>query len=183
MRTTLRTSALLIAAALILTGCSGGPDVLEEAEIAPATGPVISGNGYSFTAPEDWEQADASIAPGTDVVVWDTAETGDFSDNANVVISPAGLVDLERVEQATAAELEEHGAEHVTIKDRLTLNGVEHTHVAARMTEQGITYVAEQFALNSDSQTYLVTFSFDESVPEANRIELAKSVLVTWSFD
>ncbi len=187
MRSTLRTSALAVVVALLLTGCSAQPQTQEDAPavsgIAPASGPVVSGDGYSFNAPEGWEETDPSGAPGTDVIAWDANPEGDFADNVNVVISPAGLVPLDAVEAGTVQELEAVGAENITVKDRLTLNGAELTHLAASMTVQGLTYQAEQFAINSDSQTYLITFSFRESVPESERVELAESVLVTWSFD
>lgn len=198
MHKILRASALIAASALLLTGCvsvtlPGGsttaptstptdapPTSETPAGVSAASGPVISGTGYSFNAPEGWVSGNA--AQGTDVVALDPQPVDGFTVNVNVVISPLGLVDLGRVESSSKQELEAYGATDVVVHDRAMLGGKEFTHVSAGMNVQGIDYLVEQFAVNSSSQTYIFTFSYPPSVTQTERVDTATSVLLTMSF-
>lgn len=216
MPKTLRASALVVAAVLLLAGCStaiptttdptptatGGsvepsqsatpsaePTPTEQApaesDVTPASGPLVSGDGFTFHAPEGWSQASSTDAAtyGVHVLVMGPPTRPNFTDNLNVVPSPMGMVPLDLIESATLAELEAFGAEDVVIHDRVTLGGNVFTHVTAGMDVQGLKYMTEQFAVNSPDQTYITSFSFDPSVPQSERVALAHSVLSTWSFE
>lgn len=195
MRRLLPTSALVLAASLALVGCSlpggdapNGPEeqVSEEQvsaglDATPASGPLVSGTGYTLNAPEGWLQTDE--VAGTDVVVVDQVAVDGFAANLNVVVSPAGLISLDTYETAGIAELEAYGATDIVVNDRFELDGVEVGHVSGAMSAQGMTYRSEQYAINSDDQTYILSFAFNDSVASGDRIALAETVLVTWSFD
>ncbi len=203
MRALRPASALIVAVALVLTGCSalgiGGGDRPATANpstpsgqdtgtpttpgAGPATGTLITGTGYSFRVPEGWAEADASLAPGADVLVMNTRSSAQFTDSINVLLSPAGLVPLALLEQATRGELEGIGARDVMVGDRVRTGGNEFTHISAFMTLNTLNYQVEQFAVNSNSQTYLITFAFSPSVTEQERMEVATSTLATWSFN
>lgn len=198
MRRLLPASALAVTMSLLLAGCvsaavgdpTGTPSdpgasaqaTRDEPDVAPAAGDTVTGDGYSYVIPEGWQVADASVAPMSDTMAYDPADADGFADNVNVVISPSGLVPPDTLETAGAAELKSYNATDIVVEDRVSLNGDEATHMAAAMTQQGTTYLIEQFGINSDTQTYIVTFSFSETVAAADREALAMSVLVTWSF-
>ena len=197
--------AAAVLAALVLTGCApaqtdeadtgtsategtgaestAGTDAEsgDETDAEPAAGDVIDGDGYSLTVPEGWMQV-AQAPTGADVAAMDSNDADGFADNLNVVISPAGLVSLDVVEQAGPAEIEAAGGTDVVVGERITAAGNEIAHVTANATAQGVDYVVEQYALSSTDQTYLVTFSFSPEVPQSDRVALAESVLATWAW-
>jgi len=150
--------------------------------VAPATGSVVSGDGYSYTIPVGWAQQDAALAPGTDTVAADGAPTGPFANNVNVVLSPAGAFTPDNVEAAAGNELETAGATEVQVLDRVTVAGEETAHVTAVMTVSDLTYRIHQYYVTSDDQTYVVTFSAAVDVPDEEMISTAESVLATWTW-
>jgi len=153
-----------------------------DAGVAPATGSVVSGDGYSYTIPVGWAQQDAALAPGTDTVAADSAPTGPFANNVNVVLSPAGAFTPDNVEAAAGNELETAGATEVQVLDRVTVAGEETAHVTAVMTVSDLTYRIHQYYVTSDDQTYVVTFSAAVDVPDEEMISTAESVLATWTW-
>lgn len=156
-------------------------------EVSELTAPAATGEtferiGYSFTAPEGWEELTEGITEaGLDIAVADVNDTDGFADNINVVVSPAGSVTPDQVESAGVAELETAGAVEVTVMDRVMVAGSESAHLSAGMTAEDVEYQIEQFHVTPGDQTFVVTFSFSPSVSEADRNELAQSVLATWS--
>jgi hypothetical protein len=191
---TLTVSALALTVTLTLVGCSAGDSTSGSSsdsssssshtiDAAPATGPTIEGDGYSYAVPEGWEQQDSSVAPGTDTVALDGTATGDFATNVNVLLSPAGLITPDDVEALAADELEGSGATDVELLDRVTIAGSESAHVTAVLTATGVTYRIHQYYVSDDAQTYVVTFSAsDELVSDADAVAIAESVLATWTF-
>lgn len=194
-----RYSVLAIAAAIALAGCSSpspesnpttaaapsasAPSAApSEPGVEPASGTTIKGNGYSFTAPKGWEVPDDEKPAGVDTVVADLNDTDGFSDNMNVLLSPAGEVTPDQVESQGPAELEGAGATKVIKRDRLTIAGSESAHLSAVFSAQGKTYQVEQFYATHSGQTYIASFSFSPSVSEADRNSLAASVLQTWDW-
>jgi hypothetical protein len=142
----------------------------------------VSGDGYSYTIPVGWAQQDAALAPGTDTVAADSAPTGPFGNNVNVVLSPAGAFTPDNVEAAAGNELETAGATEVEVLDRVTVAGEETAHVTAVMTVSDLTYRIHQYYVTSDDQTYVVTFSAAVDVPDEESISTAESVLATWTW-
>lgn len=147
-----------------------------------ATGTTFEGTGYSFTAPEGWEEFTEGVAEaGLDIAVADANDTDDFADNINVVVSPAGSVTPDQAESVGVAELEGAGDFEVSVEDRVMVAGAESAHLSAAVTPQGVDYQIEQFYVTPADQTFVVTFSFSPTVSEADRNDVAESVLVTWS--
>lgn len=192
-------AAVLLLAALALGGCaapaasSGGvaeatPEATRTSSAAtldaePATGDLITGDGYSYTVPEGWavpEQEVSGFAPDTYVV--DLQDADGFADNVNVIASPAGLLSADRVEEAGVSELEAAGATAIEVKDRVLVAESEAVHVTASIETAGTAYALEQYYVSDDDQTYIVTFSFSESLAAADRDAIAGSVLVTWAW-
>jgi hypothetical protein len=198
---TLAVSVLALTLAVGLAGCASEPATSDssgndssspresvapsqpaESAAAPATGANVAGDGYSFAAPEGWIEQDNSVAPGTDTVAVDSAPTGPFASNVNVVLSPAGAFTPDEVEAAAGTELETSGATDVSILDRLTVAGSESAHITAVMSINGLTYRIHQYYVTNEDQTYIVTFSTDESVPDEDATGIAESVLATWTW-
>ncbi|MFK0401964.1 hypothetical protein ACIQTT_06510 [Microbacterium sp. NPDC090225] len=204
MRTPLRSAALLVAAALTLTGCStlipteqetsGSSSQAEtetgteettagELDAAPATGATIAGDGYTFKAPTGWDDPQQEI-PGfdPDSFAANLQDTDGFADNVNVLKSPVGVVTPDQVETLGLKELETVGATDVVVHDRVVVAGSESAHISAAMSSEGVSYVVDQYYVSSADQTYVVTFSFSDTVPAAERQQIAESVLVTWAW-
>jgi hypothetical protein len=174
-------AAVLLAASLVLAGCTAAPQspaITAEA----AAGDVISGTGYSFAVPEDWGVPDPIAGFDPDALAADLDDTDGFADNVNVILSPAGEVTPEQVESAGVDELEGAGAKDVTVRDRVTIAGGESAHLSATLESQGVEYAIEQFYTTGDGQTYVVTFSFSPTVSQADRDALTDSVLTTWTW-
>jgi hypothetical protein len=174
--------------ALALAGCSSGASTVSPASepsaiaAAPATGPTISGSGYSFVAPDGWSVPDDMAVPGLDVIVADLTDADGFADNINVVLSPAGLLTPDQVESAGAKELEGGGASDVETLDRLMVADAESVHLSAGFPSGAEVNPIEQFYFSDDAQTYIVTFSFSATVPQSDRVALSESVLATWAW-
>lgn len=203
MRSPLPTAAaVLLVASLALTGCSspkaepstptGGqsaepstPSAPDSSglDAAPATGETITGDGYTYVVPEGWAVPDQEV-PGfsPDTLAANGQDTDGFADNVNVLKSPAGLVTPDLVESAGVTELEGAGATDITVNDRVTIAGSESAHLSASMSSEGAIYGVEQYYVSTDDQTYIVTFSFSDTVAPDERQDVAESVLVTWTW-
>lgn len=187
---------LLLATALVLTGCSvtappapqGGTGTETETDApstgaAAATGELISGTGYTFNVPEDWGTPDQTPAGyNPDAFAVDLDDNDGFTDNVNVIISPAGTITADQVEDLGVSELEDAGAENVETRPRVDVAGEESAHLTAQFSQSGSTYQIDQYYPTHDGQTYVVTFSFSTDVPEGDREELAESVLASWTW-
>lgn len=208
MKRTLALTALALGTLLTVSGCSApaSSDDTEEPtssasaetgtetetetetetdapEAAPADGETLEGDGYSYAVPAGWTvPGDGSDAFGTDTMAADTEDTDGFADNVNVVLSPAGAVSADQVETAGKTELESVGATEVTVQERLTVADSETAHLSASLGAEGVSYLVEQYYLTNDDQTYVITFSFSDTVSDDDRTALADSVLATWTW-
>ena len=190
-------AALTLIAVLGLAGCSSGdpssePSSASEAPAtdAPATpaaeaaaGDTITGTGYSFAVPEDWGDPGAIEGFDPDSLAADLDDADGFADNVNVILSPAGVVTADQVETAGVTELEDAGAADVTVEPRLTVAGSEAAHLSAMFSSGDVSYAVEQYYLNSDDQTYIVTFSFSPEVADADRAAVSDAVLASWAWE
>lgn len=202
MRTlTRRVAALAIVSTLTLAGCGGSDDAPSVDDLSssttadptadptdgaePASGKTIEGTGYSFSLPEGWDVPSQSI-PGTgqtDAFAADLTDDDGFADNVNVIrLDPAPLDDLDQLEKALVTEIEGAGSKNVRIGDRATIDGVEAVHIDSELTQQGATYQAEQYNAIRDGISYVVTFSFSDTVSQQDRDDLAASVLAGWAW-
>jgi hypothetical protein len=191
---TRRVAALAIVSTLTLAGCggsdSGGDDSpsSDKTSAAPAPeveapdGDTISGDGFEFVVPQGWQDAKASL-PSALAVAVDSTDTDGFSDNVNVMADNTVVgIDRDKLEDAVEKVLSGVKATDIEIKDPVEIAGEEAVHVGARFDLNGIKYLTEQYAVGHDDKGYVVTFSFSESVPEADRVERAASVLSSWTW-
>ncbi|MFB8891286.1 MULTISPECIES: hypothetical protein [Microbacterium] len=208
---TTTSAALLVSAALLLAGCGGQPGdtaasgdagassapssssssssapAASAPDVAPASGEMITGTGYSFSVPEGWAIPEQEL-PGmeqVDVFVADLSDpSATFADNVNVVLSPAPqAISADDVEKYGVEELEgQAGATDVTVQERTSIAGGESAHITASVTQQDVTYNVDQFYPSHDDQTYVVTFSFSPDVSEADRAAVYDAVLASWAW-
>lgn len=204
---TRRVAALALASTLTLAGCGGsdgGSDDTPDTDTSSSTtdapdddtdreggdsdqadGNDIQGTGYSFSLPDGWEVPTQDI-PGTeqtDSFAADLTDDDGFADNVNVIrIDPAPVDDLDQLEDALKAELEGAGAKDVTVRDRIEVDGEEAVRVASSQDQQGATYLTEQVNAIHDGVSYVITFSFSDSVSEGDRDDVAESILDTWKW-
>lgn len=183
-------AALVLVSSLLLGGCAASAEPTDDAgasdapAVEPAAGETITGDGYSYVVPEGWEDASGNpgAGAGIDSIAADLTDTDGFADNVNVVKSPAGEVTADVVETIGVDELEGAGAAEVTVHDRLQIAGSESAHVSAVMSSGGSEYLIDQYYVTQNGQTYIVTFSFSDTVSAADRDEIAASVLATWAW-
>jgi hypothetical protein len=191
----LTVSALALTLAFGLTGCglssatdsSGSSDSSQEAPAltaTPAAGEIVTGDGYSFSLPEGWAPQDASLAPGADSIALDevAGEAGSFPNNVNVVLSPTGPFTPDDVEETAKDELETTDAIDITLLDRVTVADTETVHFSAGLPSGGATYNLHQYYLSSEESGYVVTFTFDETFEDADAVDIAESILASWTW-
>lgn len=159
----------------------GGPAA--EIDAAPATGPEADLPDYSFKLPEGWEEVtDEDFGAEIDFVALDSeGATDNFANNLNVLQSPAGDIPLEMVEESGTDELEASGASEVEVHDRVLVAGAEASHISAYMEEAG-EYYTNQFYMPHDGNAYVMTLSFAPDMSDADRLDIAGSILATWSW-
>lgn len=175
-------AGVILVAALALAGCSSSPAPTEIADAPAASGENMAGSGYDFTAPEGWSVPEDMTFPDVDIIAMDTTDTDSFTDNINVVVSPAEGFTADQAEASVVGELEGAGFTKVAILDRIMVAETETTHVSAIGSINGNDYQIEQYFIAvPDSNGLVVTFSFSTTVSEPDRKALSESVLATWA--
>ena len=157
---------------------NGAPDI----SAAPATGVLIEGDGYSYQVPEGWDVPESSGGFDPDTLAADLTDTDGFSDNVNVLLSPAGEISPDQVEELGVPELENAGATDVAVQPRVSIAGSESAHITAKFTSEGVLYWVEQYYPTNAGQTYVVTFSFSETLGADDRVAVSESILASWQW-
>lgn len=184
MKRTALITASAAAAILLLASCASLADPADEIAAAPATGETVEGDGYSYAVPEGWGVPEGVEldTQGLDTIAADLRDADGFSDNINALLSPAGLITIDQAEEQGVRELEDGGATDVEVEDRVRVADTDAARISASLTQSGISYNLEQYYISNDDQTYIVTFSFSDTVDDDQRTETAESVLATWSW-
>jgi len=140
---------------------------------------VLLGSGYGYQPPEGWLVPDP--VPGFEPDTWvaDLDDADGFADNINVLVMP-GTASVQQAEAEATAGLGAVGATDIEVLNRKTIDGVEAAHFAAAY-EAGA-YRTEQFQASTYGQTYVVTFSFSDHVPSAQRAAVTDAVLSSWEW-
>ena len=60
--------------------------------------------------------------------------------------------------------------------------GSESAHITAKFSADGVAYWVEQYYPTNAGQTYVVTFSFSETVSASDRVAVAESILASWAW-
>ena len=72
--------------------------------------------------------------------------------------------------------------QEVVVLDRVTVAGVESSHLTALLASSGSEFRVDQYYPTNAGQTFVVTFTFNDDVAEADRTALAQSVFSTWEW-
>ena len=191
----LRTPALGLAALVLLTATACGDDdsssdgsaaketPAAEGQAKAADGEEISGTGYTYRVPEGWgvpKQPTPGFDP--DSFAADLTDDDGFADNINVVLSPAGEITPEQIEDAGAQELETAGASDVSVEDRVTVAGGESAHLRGDMSVGTRGYAIDQFYVSTTGKTFVVTFSFSPDIATEDRDAVTESTLASWTW-
>ena len=179
----------VILMAALAAGCGGGDgdesssSSSSSASPAVTTGQEVSGTGYTFRAPEGWGDPPQEV-PGVqlDSLVVDLGDKDGFSDNLNVLLSPAGAMKASQAETAGKSELTGIGASNVTVHDRTKVAGRETAHLSAGMSMNNAVYEIEQYYIAGEDETYVLTFSFSKTADAGQRQAAIDHVLNSWSW-
>jgi hypothetical protein len=150
--------------------------------VAPATGMLIEGTGYTFRVPEGWTVP--KDAPKADAfAISAKADANGVFDTVNVLPGPANSDALDEIEKNAVSYLEQvTGAKQVTVRPRVKIADVESVHISSLHTKNGISEWDEQYSVEHSGITYIATFAFSSSEPQAVREALAESVWATWAW-
>ena len=78
--------------------------------------------------------------------------------------------------------LENADAQDVEVRDPLTIDGQEAVHSTAVFNLNGNEYRVEQYTLAVDGKGYVITFSHNKDLSEADRDAVDQSILASWSW-
>lgn len=151
----------------------------------PATGDTVKGTNYSYVIPESWavpKSPPAGFDP--DSLAVDRKPTGSFANNINVLRqspAPSGVT-IDKLNDELGDELTKQGAKDVVTQKPVTIDGEPATHVSLSQSLNGAKNLTEQYYALRDGAMYVITFSYGTDVSQADRDEIAGSVLTTWSW-
>jgi hypothetical protein len=193
-RRTLGASGLFVALALTLGGCSAlfpfgstaahtktptGHYTVAGIPVAPATGRLISGKGYSYRVPKGWSHRSPLNFdnPDTDV------GAGKEGDGVEVVLSSATKATLSEDEKSAVASLQGAQRTHIQVRPRVKIGGFEAVHLSSQDTAFGVTkWVELYYFQNHAGVGYTVSFDFADTESLAYCDTVADSVFATWAW-
>ena len=151
--------------------------------VAPATGILVTGTGYSFHAPAGWKLPPRAVNADAYAVSAKTDANG-FYDTVNVLIGSPNSDTLDEQEQNSAEYLEQvKGSTQVKIRPRLEIANEVGIHISSQLHLHGVTQWSEQYAMVHGGMGFTITFAFNNlSEPQATRDALAESVLASWTW-
>lgn len=150
--------------------------------VAPASGILIKGTGYSFHAPSGWTPPPRAVDADAYAVSAKTDANGIY-DTVNVLLGTPNSDTLDEQEQNGAAFLEEvKGSTQVRIMPRVLIAGEVGIHVSSLAHLHGVTQWSEQYAVEHDGTGFTITFAFNKSEPQATRDAVEESVLASWKW-
>ncbi len=191
------TLVLGLAALSALTGCSTADSADTGATAAPTAaqpaqptgdvseGTALSGEGYSLTAPPGWTETTDSVRERfqqVDAAAGDTAVTGGFADNVNVIVSDKRRIKSQRkAERILASELRLVG-KGVQVQEPGDLDGETAYHATARLKVGHLKVRTTQYFAKHGKAWYLVTFSYGPQTDEESEAEEIQSMLDSWTW-
>jgi hypothetical protein len=200
MKKLARVTTVLMLAAAVLAGCGGDDqrsddpqagdpstataDTVEETDWGkPATGPVISGDGYTYRAPQGWgdvTKGARSVQSMVDSAASEKAATGGFAENVTVGFQSSGA-SLDQLEEAVPARLGSMVKDLETLP-RVTIDGVESLHFRGPAVSAGTKYFLEQLDVVEDDRIAIIIFSFSRDLPARKRDVIVSTVMASWKW-
>lgn len=200
MRKLAHVATTLVLAAVALGGCGdgeadGGDETTSEPTSTPsetladtdwgtpATGPVVTGEGYAYRVPETWGDVTGrakKVQASVDSAAAEKAATDGFADNISVGYQSPDLT-LEELESSMPTQLRSL-VENLEALPHVTIDGEEALHHRGPAASGGTKYFLEQFAALQDDRLAIITFSFGRSLPAKERDAVIDSVMASWKW-
>ena len=150
--------------------------------VAPATGILVTGTGYSFHAPAGWKLPPRAVNADAYAISAKPDANGIY-DTVNVLVGSPNSDTLDEQEQNGAAYLEQvKGSTQVRIRPRVEIANEVSVHVSSLAHLHGVTQWSEQYAVVHRGTGFTITFAFNKSESQATREALAESVLASWTW-
>jgi hypothetical protein len=149
----------------------------------PATGPELVGDGYTFHAPEGWQdttERSREVERQVDTAASAPVTGRGLAPNVNVGFDEVPGGTLDTLEESIPGQLEEMAPDLEQL-DRVVVDGVEMIHHRGAVALGGNRYVLEQLvALDDTGRITIVSFSFPRSSTQADRDAVVAPVLSSW---
>ena len=183
--------------ALLVSGCG----VFDQSSPTPSTAPSptsaalptddptqgvdLEGTGYSLTVPSGWAETTDQVKVRyrqVDAAAGDTAVTGGFADNVNVIVSDKRRIRTQRkAERILSRELGLVGR-NVQVQEPGELDGEVAYHATARLKVGRIKVRTSQYFAKHKDTWYLLTFSYGPQTEPATEAEEVQAMLDSWSW-
>ena len=150
--------------------------------VAPATGIVLTGTGYSFHAPAGWKLPTRAVNADAYAISAKPDANGIY-DTVNVLLGSPNSDTLDDQEENAAAYLEQvKGATQVRIMPRVEIANEVGLHISSLSHLHGVIQWSEQYAAVHGETGFTITFAFNKSESQATRDAVAESVLASWAW-
>jgi len=184
----------LAAAMLFLTGCSvsvgnktdskssDGPSA--SVSQAPA-GKTITGKGYSFTAPEGWEDIQKEMGDQFDAAARESGQTDGFADNINVITAGSSGITLEKLKESIEGQLKAAGGKNIKILDDIKIDGVPAAHAQAEIpvpNKAGLIAHTNQFYIVREDGEFLITITSEGGFDDPKTQGAVARILNSWKW-
>ena len=151
----------------------------------PTDGVPVEGDGYTLLAPPGWADSTDQVRERfarVDAAAADTAVTGGFADNINVIVSDKRRINTQRkAERILRRELGMVGR-NVRIQEPDELDGEVAYHATARLEVGRIRVRTSQYFAAHEKKWYLLTFSYGPQTDAETEAEEVQQVLDGWSW-
>jgi hypothetical protein len=150
--------------------------------VAPATGLLIAGTGYTFHAPAGWTLP-TRVPQANAYAISAKPDAEGFYDTINVLGADSNTDTFDEEEQNGVAYFEQAvGAAAIQVRPRIEIAGAESVHISSLQTHNGATRWTEQYLVTHADAAWTITFDFNEADSQAEREALAESVLASWTW-
>ena len=194
-RSAVAASVVLVVA---LTGCSSEETPSADTSPAPVTtepvvpssdaieGVPVTGDGYRLLVPPGWTDSTEAVRQRfekVDLAAGDSAVSGDFSDNVNVVVSDKRRIKTQRkAERILRSDLRQIG-KRVRIEEPGELDGEVAYRATARLRLGRLKVRTSQYFAKHADAWYLVTFSYGPQTDATTEAEEVQAMLDSWSWE
>lgn len=175
-------AATIVVASILLGGCVIVPSASSTSGASPATGPELSGTGYTLHLPRGWTQQDTHGLPGLDALALSDTITDGVKPSLNIMDAPSKHVPDADAQTVGRDELDQEGYTTITLGAPVEVAGHNAVHLSGRRTVSGTALAEELFVVSSRTKTFLVVFTMPGSVNDRQLTQLTDSVLGTWAW-
>jgi len=173
-------SSLIVGEPLRLAACAASASAsAQPSTTASAASVAITGTGYTYTVPEGWGAPASGAIPTVDSVAGDLNPAGS---NVDVIVDATGVVTADQVEAAAPNELQTAGATEIALGVRVNVAGSDSANVTAVLLIGDQSNRFHQYYVSNETQTYVVTFSFDVATSDADAGTIIDPILASWTW-